>query len=334
MFTIKRSPIVLIRTFVVIEILGFVLYFLAVQIGDYKVQLYNQLSLTSLSSYQTSKFLLLSGAQLLITIYAFLNWYFERYLVRPGMIVHQWGVLFKRRETILLKETASVISTSSVVGNLLRYGSILIQNGSPGNELRLSDISRPERYLKLISKSLGVPHDEKLNDHRWTRPDIPALLAEDEHERLEFKSSLRFDHHTQSVNRGLEKTIMKTVAAFLNSGGGQLVIGVDDSKQVLGIHHDYRTLKKEGSDGFENHFTQIFNTMIGPELRNRVHLWFSQMNGHDVCVVDVAASFEPAYLKADNDEQFYVRTGNVSTPLKLSEVEHYARARWPKRLLS
>jgi hypothetical protein len=334
MIIIKRSPVVLIRTFIVIEILGYILYFLASELGAYKLQLYNQLSLASVLSYQTSKLLLLSGAQLLITIYAFLNWYFEKYLVRPGMITHERGVIFKQRDTVLLKESASVIFTSSRLGKLLRYGSIRIQNGGAGNELLLSDVSRPERYLKPISKSLRAPLENGPNGHEWSRPDIPALLEEDEHERLEFKSSLRFDHRAGAVNRDLEKTAMKTVAAFLNSGGGRLVIGVDDSKKIVGIHRDYGTLKRESSDGFENHFTQLFNTMIGPEFRHRVHLWFSKVQGLELCVVDVAPSFEPAYLRYDNDEQFYVRTGNVSTPLKLSEVEHYTRTRWPKRLLS
>ena len=136
------------------------------------------------------------------------------------------------------------------------------------------------------------------------------------------------------MNREIEKAAMKTVAAFLNSGGGRLVIGVDDGKQVVGLGADYKTLSRATSDGFENHFTQLFNKMIGPELRHRVHLWFCPAEGRDVCVVDVAPSYEPAYLKVDNNEHFYVRTGNVSTPLKLSEVEHYARTRWPRRVVS
>ena len=161
-------------------------------------------------------------------------------------------------------------------------------------------------------------------------PNVARLISEDEHDKLEFKSSLRFDYKTQSVNHNLEKATMKTIAAFLNSKGGHLVIGVDNSRKPLGLENDYKTLKRQNSDGFENHFTQIFNKMIGPEFRNLVKLNFKKIEGADTCVAQVIQSPRPVYLKLDDNEQFYVRTGNATTPLKLSEVESYSRSRFEK----
>ena len=131
---------------------------------------------------------------------------------------------------------------------------------------------------------------------------------------------------------------MKTIAAFLNSGGGFLVIGLDDSRKPLGLHYDYQTIQRKDSDGFENHFTQIFNSMIGPEFRHLVKLWFYEVDGstlltinYDVCIIQVALSHKPVYLKLNDSERFYIRTGNIVTDLKFSEVEEYARSRWPRR---
>ena len=124
---------------------------------------------------------------------------------------------------------------------------------------------------------------------------------------------------------------MKTVAAFMNSNGGYLVLGVSDTHAPLGLRNDYQTLQRKDSDGFENHFTQSMNNMIGPEFRNLVKLWFHNMDGNDLCVIQVLQSPRPVYLRADNNEQFYMRTGNISTALKLSEIESYARSRWPER---
>ena len=117
------------------------------------------------------------------------------------------------------------------------------------------------------------------------RPDIARLLMEVEHDQLEFKSSLRFDYKAGKVSRDLEKAVMKTVAAFLNSRGGHLVIGVNDARKPIGLENDYQTLQRKDSDGFENHFTQAFNNMIGPEFRNLIKLWFHNVDGHDICVV-------------------------------------------------
>ncbi len=163
------------------------------------------------------------------------------------------------------------------------------------------------------------------------RPDLSRLLTEDEHEQLEFKSSLRFDYNTDNVNANIEKAAMKTVAAFLNSKGGRLVLGVDNNRKPLGLECDYRTFPRQNSDGFENHFTQVFNKMIGPEARHHVRLWFNAVGGQDICVVDVAPSARPVYLKMDDNEHFYVRTGNVTTPLKLSEIASYTASHWPQQ---
>src|SRR6266571_9260234 len=71
---------------------------------------------------------------------------------------------------------------------------------------------------------------------------LEALIAEGESDELEFKSTLRWDLKEGTVNKRLEEVIAKTVAAFANSQGGTLLIGVDDEGQVLGLEHDYLSL--------------------------------------------------------------------------------------------
>ena len=154
------------------------------------------------------------------------------------------------------------------------------------------------------------------------------LLNKNEQENLEFKSTFRWDMRQNIVNHTLEKSVMKTIAAFLNSQGGHLVIGVDDNKKTLGLALDYSSLARKDADGFENHFTQIFNNMIGAEFRQFIKLNLSQVDGKDCCVVSVSPSHKPAYLKSDNNsEEFYIRTGNGTTALKLSEANAYIDSR-------
>lgn len=54
------------------------------------------------------------------------------------------------------------------------------------------------------------------------------------------------------------------------------------------------------------------------------------MEGLEVCVVQVALSHKPVYLKLNEGERFYIRTGNIVTDLNLSELEAYTRSRWPR----
>jgi Putative DNA-binding domain/Bacterial PH domain len=315
---IKRSPIVFVWKFAAIEAAGFLLYLAAAMLGNEKYVLYTQLSFSNLLSYQIARILFLSGAEFALTIYAFLSWFYEFYVIRPGSLTYARGV-FMRKEKVLPVDGSTTFSISTnFLGKIFHYGSV--RATTRASSLDLAYVSRPDKFLGLVK------HENAFRNE----PDLTRLLAENEHDGLEFKSSLRFDHKTGQANRDVEKAAMKTVAAFLNSKGGHLVIGVSDARVPLGLENDYQTLQRKDMDGFENHFTQAFNSMIGPEFRNLIKLWFPNVDGHDLCVVQVIASPRPVYLKADNNEQFYMRTGNISTALKLSEIESYARSRWPR----
>ena len=54
---------------------------------------------------------------------------------------------------------------------------------------------------------------------------IENLLQQQEGVRLEFKAQLNID------------AIAKSITAFINTQGGDLVVGIDDQKNVLGIDH-------------------------------------------------------------------------------------------------
>lgn len=323
---LKKSPVILFRAFVAIQTLGFVCYAGAVALGNYKYGLYTQLPLSGVISYQMAKLIFLFGAELLMTLYVFLRWHLETYTLTPGLAVHEWGVFFRKKKTCPLRHDMAVELSVGLLGRLLRYGAIKIKDASAKTVFLISGVSSPRRYVKTIETySGGRNHSPALSDFRH-------LLAQDEHEQLEFKSSFRFDLRNNQMNRDLEKAAMKTVAGFLNSKGGNLLIGVGDNREPIGLRPDYETLKRPTSDGFENHFTQVFNAMIGPEFRHLVKLRFLPAGEHELCVVNVAPSARPVYLKLDNDEFFYVRTGNVTTPLKMSEAESYARSHWIRRM--
>lgn len=323
---IKRSPIVLIRTFAAIELAVAIIYILGTIPDAYKYELYTLLPFSGSYSYQALKLFLVPFAQFAITVYAFFRWYYESYTIRPGSIIHGWGVLFKYERTVPLHPAMMVTITSSPLGKLLHYGSIRIESDAPHTALVLKNISRPRNLLKPITQAINTQNKTFSN-----QLDIRELLNEEEGEQLELKSSLRFDHKTGKANRDLEKSTMKTIAAFLNSNGGYLVIGVDNSRKLLGIAYDYPLLQRPSSDGFANHLTQVFNSMIGPEFRHLINVSFHSLDGAEVCVVEALMSLRPVYLKSDGSEHFYIRTGNTTTLLKLSEIEKYNRSRSLRR---
>ncbi len=58
---------------------------------------------------------------------------------------------------------------------------------------------------------------------------IDELVANDEDSAVEFKSTARWDLRENTASRLMEDAVVKTVAGFLNSDGGTLLIGLDQT---------------------------------------------------------------------------------------------------------
>ena len=155
---------------------------------------------------------------------------------------------------------------------------------------------------------------------------VPDLIAHGENQFVEFKSSLVWDYRRQMANKDLYDPVMKNIVAFMNASGGHVVVGVDDGGQVLGIEQDFVTLRKKNVDGWENSFSMAFNNMIGVEYRRFVDLSFPELEGKTICVITVQSGQEPAYLTFTGQETFYLRAGNASQPLSVSQASRYIQA--------
>lgn len=154
------------------------------------------------------------------------------------------------------------------------------------------------------------------------------LILSGESQYLELKQTFRWDAKENILNKGLEKTAMRTIAGFLNSEGGKIILGVADDKSIFGLNQDYQTLARKNRDGFENHFSQEFNNIIGARFRRFIKLSFETIDNKDVCLIEVSPSFEPVYININNAEEFYIRSGNTTSALPVSKVADYIKSRF------
>src|SRR5690606_31912102 len=74
--------------------------------------------------------------------------------------------------------------------------------------------------------------------------DCKGIIDIGENSNIEFKSTLRVDIKTNKPEKYIEISAMKTIAAFLNTNGGVLFIGVNDDKNILGLTHDFDSFNK------------------------------------------------------------------------------------------
>jgi hypothetical protein len=159
---------------------------------------------------------------------------------------------------------------------------------------------------------------------------LVALIAEGEHERLEFKETLRWDIVAGAQNKKLEEVAIKTLAGFANRVGGTLLIGVADDGTIRGLERDYGCLGGN-RDKMELRLTSLVTNHFGQAYRAaRIRIDFPEHDGAEVCRIDIDRSPAPVFVTTrdarDNPaERFFVRSGNSTQELTPRETAAYIR---------
>ena len=173
-------------------------------------------------------------------------------------------------------------------------------------------------YRNILRKTRLLQMQEKV-----LKRNIVSIIRGGENDKVEFKSSLRYDYNQNIINASMEEVVVKTIAGFMNSDGGDLLIGVDDKGDILGLEHDYVSLKKKNQDGFELKIYQLMSNYIGIEFCPLVQLTFYTLEGNDICVLRIETAESPAYVHQSNKTAFYVRIGNSTKPMTIKEAVKY-----------
>lgn len=161
---------------------------------------------------------------------------------------------------------------------------------------------------------------------------VRETIAQGENKWVEFKSSLRWDIKQSQPAPHIEHSAMKTVAAFLNSQGGTLLIGVDDNDKVLGLETtDYKSFNAQGklSDSWSKHWDTVLRNYLGDAVHNLVTCELVKLDEGTVAIVHVEKpSPKPVWLtnKAKGDaEELYIRRMASTVELKGKELERYLK---------
>lgn len=181
---------------------------------------------------------------------------------------------------------------------------------------------------KIIADSINAFLEDLKGQKTEEVVDYEGIIKDGENDYVEFKSSLRWDYEQENVNKIMESVVAKTITAFMNSGGGKLFIGVDDAGKILGIEKDYATLKNKNKDGFLLQLTQVINQYLGKEFNQYVSVRIIKINEKEICLVNVASSAMPVYLKSAGKEEFYIRASASSQPMSIREANDYIRTNW------
>ncbi|MBD2131586.1 putative DNA binding domain-containing protein [Sphaerospermopsis sp. FACHB-1094] len=153
---------------------------------------------------------------------------------------------------------------------------------------------------------------------------ISQLIKLPESPKLEYKSTLQWDVRQNRKNEDLKFNVLKTIAAFLNSEGGTLIIGVEDDGNIFGLEQDLATLSKGSLDQFKQTIVNLICDRIGPGFMSLVTVRFETIQSKTVCAIDVRKSDIIAVMQGkDKKSELYIRAGNTSKSLDISETVEF-----------
>ncbi len=168
--------------------------------------------------------------------------------------------------------------------------------------------------------------DQYLRAHR----NAEDLIKAGESKTLEFKSTLRWSlKEDKQDDNGVTHAVLKTVAAFLNTEGGDLLIGVADDGSIVGIEHD----RLETDDQFMRHLAQVVRNGLGDWAGTCIDPKIQVVQGKTVCVVSCQRSPEPVFLQWKGLEtaavgDFFVRSGPGTIKLAPDSAKEYVLTRF------
>lgn len=199
----------------------------------------------------------------------------------------------------------------------------------------LCSIENYEDFLaerrRLIAKSINaLMKSLESGGKPFAEQSVEEKISEPESNNFEIKASMIWDYQTNSVNKGLILPIIKTIAAFLNTEGGALLVGVHDrTREVLGLEKDFGSFGAKGDwDTWLQTLVNAVNAHLGKELAHYLTTKRHVVGGKSIAEIEVRRSSKPIYVDPEGKAEFYIRLANTTHVLNSRQSHDYTNDHW------
>ena len=193
-----------------------------------------------------------------------------------------------------------------------------------------------EERRKLIARELNVFLDsyrQKEDKPLDKETELEGLVTANESNTLEFKETWCYDtvqSHYQGKpikNTDLNFVIIKTIAGFMNTDGGTLLVGVTDDNAVEGLDRDIELMGGD-FDKFQRNITEVIDNAFDAGKRRYYDISFPTYDNHVLCQVQIKpCRSTKTWASYKNETRFFVRRGNATHELNGEESDDY----WQER---
>lgn len=178
------------------------------------------------------------------------------------------------------------------------------------------NIAQVQEVLTPILRVLG----------KVTKADeIRDLIRAGESKRVEFKETYSLDVRKQSKEEYIEEAALKNIVAFLNTEGGDLLIGVTDDGEIRGVEAELEKLYKGSADALLKQLKNRTKDRIGEEYYPLFEKLIVEVDGRQVLWVRCKPSDSPVYL---DEKSFFVRTNPATDKLEGRKAHDYIQRRF------
>lgn len=198
---------------------------------------------------------------------------------------------------------------------------------------------RFESLLRHTERAMGKPVNRRpdRNESPFAQQGmdieqgVRLVLDAGESAVVEFKSTARRNLHTDKRDPAIEWAVVKTIAAFMNTDGGTLLVGVDDQGVPIGIESDYPFVKGHDRDGWELWLTAVVKTALGTVAATDLRVHFCTIEGRTIARIDVRPGADPVFAtrKGESREVFFARLNNSTAELSGPDLLTYQQKHWP-----
>lgn len=163
------------------------------------------------------------------------------------------------------------------------------------------------------------------------KSDVQSLIKAGESEVIEFKSTARFNLHSSRCDEAITWAVIKTVAAFMNTDGGTLLIGINDHGEPVGIEKDFPHVRGANRDGWELWMTGAVKNALGKVAAVDLSVSYCTIEGWTIARIDVQRGSRPTFAsrKGKTRQVFFARLNNATEELSGPELLEYKHKHWP-----
>lgn len=195
---------------------------------------------------------------------------------------------------------------------------------------------KKDAYLKFEPESAHTAHAKPAEKDKEVIKEFAAERAKvggSEGQKVEWKTSIAYV--AGEIEPNIDKQlsiILKIIASFQNSKGGDLYIGVNNNGVITGIHYDLPHLNsgadtieqnRKYSQTLDSYKLKIHNAIkdrLGAMSNANVDIRFAKEGDLHYCIVSVKPTLRPVFL---DGAALYQRAGNMCQRLRGEEITNF-----------